>query len=78
VTVRAEILPRGCVCGHNHKTHRNEPINLCLESGCTCDEWTPRCQNCGEPVARISRHDGFDVCSRRCELQLEYATGATS
>ena len=65
------IQSKGCVCGHDHQTDRGEPIDLCLE--CSCMGYEPRCQNCGEssyggPLATI-----YDACSRRCQLQLEYA-----
>jgi hypothetical protein len=40
------ILPKGCVCGHDHHTHRDEQVDLCLE--CSCSELSLRCQNCGE------------------------------
>jgi hypothetical protein len=64
------ILNKGCVCGHDHLTEREEPISLCLE--CNCVEERHRCQNCGGE-AMYGRVGAFDVCSRRCELQLEFA-----
>lgn len=67
------ILRKGCVCGHDHRTARDEPIDLCLEHPCQCDGWTPRCQNCGEPASGPVRVGGFDACSRRCALQIEHA-----
>lgn len=69
----AGILPKGCICGHDHRTARDEPIDLCLEHACRCDGWTPRCQNCGKEAGLASLTRVFDACSRRCILQLEYA-----
>lgn len=68
------ILCKGCTCGHDHKTHRGEDVHYCLE--CSCDEHIPRCQNCGEEAnfgARLTNLR-LDACSRKCALQLEYAT----
>lgn len=65
------ILPKGCVCGHDHETDRGEHIELCLE--CSCSGLSLRCQNCGEGSNPIRRRAGFDTCSDRCLLQLEYA-----
>jgi hypothetical protein len=66
-------LPKGCICGHDHRTARNVPIDICLALGCLCDGWTPRCQNCGEAIGTASLNSVYDFCSRRCGLQLEYA-----
>lgn len=65
------ILERACVCGHDHTTHRGEEVHYCLE--CSCSEHIPRCQNCGEESTLARLNSRFDVCSRRCALQLEYA-----
>ena len=65
------ILPKGCVCGHDHETERGEHIELCLE--CSCSNLSLRCQNCGETSMFMQRRSAFDACSPRCLLQLEYA-----
>lgn len=65
-------LSKACVCGHNHKTYRGEDVHMCLD--CQCDEFIPRCQNCGEPTPYPSLDfPRWDVCSRRCAFQLEHA-----
>lgn len=28
---RAALLQQACVCGHDHTTHRDEHVDLCLE-----------------------------------------------
>ncbi len=66
------ILPKGCVCGHDHRTHRGENVAMCLE--CSCLDHESRCQNCGESATWPRLHADFDACSRRCVLQLEHAT----
>jgi len=65
------ILPRACMCGHDHTTHRGERVTYCLD--CQCDEEIPRCQNCGEESKWLGVRMRFDVCSHRCLQQLEYA-----
>jgi hypothetical protein len=66
------ILPKGCVCGHDHETHRGEHVERCLE--CNCDEQLWRCQNCGDPLPTWPLHRAtFHACSRKCLLQLEHA-----
>lgn len=65
------VLSKACVCGHDHRTERNEPISLCLE--CSCMEWTPRCQNCGAEASGSILVPHYEACSRRCALQIEYA-----
>lgn len=70
------LLRKGCTCGHDHLTFRDEHVERCLE--CSCDHENVRCQNCGEeawPVVRPTA-DGahlYDACSRRCAFQIEYA-----
>lgn len=76
-----QILPKGCMCGHDHRTHRGEEVHLCLE--CSCEDKQVRCQNCGGEVPYTgqpeARFDGryYDVCSSRCRTQLEYARSRT-
>lgn len=64
------VLPKGCVCGHDHTTHRGEEVELCLE--CSCTEHRPRCQNCGEALEQFHVHLRYDACSRVCAMQLDY------
>lgn len=70
------ILGKGCMCGHDHHTHRGEFVDMCLE--CSCSNEVPCCQNCGSevPVGRaeitIDRRF-YDVCSSSCQAQLTYA-----
>jgi hypothetical protein len=66
------ILRQGCVCGHDHKTHRGEDVHMCLE--CSCLEYRHRCQSCGEDAyPTVAVAGGYIACSRRCALQIEYA-----
>lgn len=68
------ILPKACVCGHDHETIRGERVHLCLD--CSCDDYGPRCQNCGDLIEGWGLHiyvPGYDTCSRRCALQIEHA-----
>lgn len=66
------VLSKACVCGHDHRTHRGEDVDLCLD--CSCSEYVERCQNCGEEAWPIVKSGRYDACSRRCALQLEYAS----
>lgn len=63
------ILPKACVCGHDHRTDHGEPISVCLE--CACIDEIPRCQNCGREA--VGQVDGMDACSRACAEQLKHA-----
>jgi hypothetical protein len=74
MTPVALIRPQLCTCGHDHRTHRDEHVEACLE--CRCSEYIRACQNCGaeaSPTTIIGLTPALDVCSRRCALQLEYA-----
>lgn len=78
----AQILDRACTCGHAEDRHQldtycsacSQPVDgdgHCETTGCLCKDYVPRCQNCGD--ARVFHRDGYDVCSRKCLLQIEYA-----
>lgn len=65
-----DVLPKRCVCGHDHTTARGEHVDLCLE--CRCDDYDRRCQNCGGSAFGGPR-GSYDACSLRCKAQLDYA-----
>lgn len=81
MTSTPQILPkRTCTCGHGEGVHDTE--HMCSECdhwhegdghcrGCKCEEFIVACQNCGEE--RKFSEGGYDVCSRRCLYQIEYA-----
>jgi hypothetical protein len=76
------ILARGCTCGHAEADHQGDHTcpecrqevwgdGHCEVVACKCQAFVARCQNCGERRRWVE--GDFDVCSRPCLLQLEYA-----
>jgi hypothetical protein len=78
----ATIPAKACTCGHaegDHETDREcgecgqwvDGSGHCTRVGCRCEDFIPGCQNCNGP--RQFHADGFDICSRACLYQLQYA-----